>query len=141
MTSRIEKALRRAVSGIDGLGGAVSLVIVDDRTIRRLNRMMLNRDRVTDVLAYELGGGEGPWGEVVASAETARRQARRRNVPIWTELLLYLLHGMLHLAGYEDADADDFREMHMAERGLLERAGLTDIVVRRLVPDSMVFVR
>lgn len=140
-TSKIETALRKAGGGIRALKGLVSLVIIDDRTIRRLNRRSLGRDRATDVLAYELGPGEGPWGEVVASAETASRQARKRGVPLWTELTLYLLHGTLHLAGYDDRDDDGFRGMHLAERKLLKRAGLADAVIRRLVPDSMVFVR
>jgi len=137
----LEGALKKAMGGIPHLQGPVSLVVVDDPTIKGLNRKLLGRNRATDVLAYELGRGEGPWGEVIASAQTAKKQAENRKVPIWTELLLYLLHGMLHLAGHDDLADEGFRRMHMAERKLLKRAALDENVIKRLVPDSMVFLR
>ena len=93
------------------------------------------------MLAFSLGEGEGPTGEVIVSADTAKREARRRFVPIWRELLLYCLHGLLHLAGHDDQDAQSYARMHEAERALLARAGLDAATVKRLVPDSMLLWR
>jgi len=89
------------------LGGrALSLAFVGDAEIRRLNRRFLGRDRTTDVLAFRLDGGfpgTGEFfGEVVVSAETAAREARRRGIPVREELLRYVTHGILHLLGYDD---------------------------------------
>lgn len=84
----------------------VSLAFVEDAEIRRLNRQFLGRDRATDVLAFRLDGGfpvaGGFFGEVVVSAETAAREARRRGIPPREELLRYVTHGILHLLGYDD---------------------------------------
>jgi probable rRNA maturation factor len=60
-------------------------------------------------------------GEVVISAETAARQARRLGVPMALELDLLLVHGLLHLVGYDDSDRLEARLMHERERDLLSR--------------------
>ena len=105
--------------------------------MRRLNRRFTGRGGSTDVLAFPLGDGPGDCGEIVVSAEVARREAARRSVSVWAELLLYCLHGLLHLEGYDDHDRARCRRMRLAERNLLVRAGLDRTVVQRLVPDSM----
>lgn len=89
------------------LGGRpLSLAFVEDAEIRRLNRRFLGRDRATDVLAFRLDAGFPAagefFGEVVVSAETAVREARRRGIPAAEELLRYVIHGILHLLGYDD---------------------------------------
>jgi len=138
MVTRPDEALRRALPTIRGLAGEISFVILDDPAMRNLNRRYLGRNRATDVLAFDLGPGGGPSAEVLVSADTARRQAMRRRVPVWMELVLYLLHGALHLAGYDDEEDGDFRRMRVAERRLLARIGIDRAIVKRLVPDAMV---
>lgn len=98
--------------------------VVDDREIRRLHARYLGRRRATDVIAFNL---EGPassplLGEVVISAETAKRQSRRVGVPLALELDLLLVHGLLHLAGWDDREVRKARRMHERERTILSLA-------------------
>jgi probable rRNA maturation factor len=109
----------------DGHGGAeLSLAIVGDREMRRLNREYHGVDEPTDVLAFPLAGPGGAplLGEVIVSAETAAREAARRGLPFAREVALYAVHGTLHLLGYDDHAPRDRRRMRRRERALLGSA-------------------
>jgi probable rRNA maturation factor len=112
--------LRRAARAAGELRGPVEIVVVNDAGIRQVNRAVLGHDRATDVVTCPM---EEPhlWGEVVVSAETAAREARRRRVPLARELALYVVHGVLHLAGLDDRTAAGRRAMRAAERAALRR--------------------
>ena len=111
-----------------GLG----IIIVDDRAIRVLNRRHLRHDRATDVIAFPLLGDpvgtggraaratQGLLGEVYISATTARREARRRGITAREELSRYLVHGILHLCGYDDHRPSDRRRMWARQEKLVE---------------------
>jgi len=105
--------------------GSISLAIVDDATIHELNRRHLGHDYATDVLSFVLESGEG-WleGEVVASMETAARRAPEFGWAAADELLLYVVHGALHLVGHDDQDPEARRAMRAAERKYLGRSGI-----------------
>jgi probable rRNA maturation factor len=101
------RSLRRAVrmvlkdSGIDD--AEISLAIVDDPTIRQLHQRYLGQDVPTDVLSFVLEReGNRLEGEVIVSADTARSAAPRYRHSPAEELLLYVIHGILHLVGYRD---------------------------------------
>jgi probable rRNA maturation factor len=101
--------------------GDVDVLVVDDPAIKRLNRLYRGVDRRTDVLAFPLEA-PGPSllvGQIVISAETARRQARQVDVPLAIELDLLVTHGVLHLVGYDDRDPIEARLMHERERQIL----------------------
>jgi probable rRNA maturation factor len=107
-------------------GGGVEIAVVDDAEIRRLNRMFRGIGRRTDVLAFPLEIAEAPAGlvgQVVISADTARRQARRLGVPLALELELLVTHGILHLVGYDDRDPTEADLMHRREREILSSTG------------------
>ncbi len=103
-------ALRRDVRKILALlgipGREVSLLFVDDEGIRKINRDYLRRDRPTNVIAFSLAEGDfgdvnpGVLGDVVVSVETAAREARAAGIAIEDAILYLILHGILHLAGY-----------------------------------------
>ena len=123
---RIAKAVAAARALRPGRRGALSVALVDDRAIRRLHRDHLAIDSATDVLAFPLAGAPGgALGEVVASAETARREAAARGHPAADELLLYVVHGLLHLLGFDDHTEGDRRRMRAAERRALRAAGVS----------------
>jgi len=108
-----------------GFVGSLSLAVVDDRAMRRVNRVFHAADRATDVLAFPLGGGPGGAfdAEVVVSADTARREAAKRGVTPAAELMLYVVHGVLHLLGEDDHDPDDARRMHERSLSILAALG------------------
>ena len=119
--ARLRAAARRALAALGRSDREVHVTVVDDRRIRALNARYLGIRRATDVLAFDLAG-PGPtrlWGEVIVSAETAARQARRLGVPLAAELDLLVVHGLLHLAGYDDHDPRQARRMHERAREIL----------------------
>ncbi|MFQ5989410.1 MAG: rRNA maturation RNase YbeY [Candidatus Methylomirabilales bacterium] len=102
----------------------VSVVLVDDRAIRRLNRLYLNHDRPTDVLAFpQQQGLPSPQphllGDVVISVETAARQAKAHGHSLAQELAMLLIHGILHLLGYDDSTPATRRRMWAEQARLL----------------------
>ncbi len=98
-----------------------SAVLVSDRRIRELNRRYRKRSAATDVLSFPLREN-GYLGEVVISASTARRQARRYRHRVEEEVKLLLLHGVLHLLGYDHET--DRGQMARREHTLRRRLGL-----------------
>jgi probable rRNA maturation factor len=103
--------LRRDVRKILALLGIpareLSLLFVDDEGIRTINRDYLRRDRPTNVIAFSLADGDfgdvnpGVLGDVVISVETAAREARAARIAVEDAILHLILHGILHLAGYD----------------------------------------
>ena len=112
------------------LDRSLSVVLTDDDAIAGLNQQWRQVDGPTDVLSFPLHELEDalahdlPFGEVVVSADTAIQQAAERGIPPSHELVLYVVHGVLHLLGYDDHDPAERRRMREAEARCLERAGV-----------------
>jgi probable rRNA maturation factor len=118
---------------LDGEGvkeAAVSVAFVDDATIQALNERYLDHAEPTDVLTFPLSGPKAKKleGEVVIGVDVARREAAERGHSVDDELALYVIHGLLHLCGYDDHDEEDTAEMRSRERHWLSELGLPDIV-------------
>ncbi len=102
----------------------VGLVFVNDRRMRDYNRQYRGQDKTTNVLAFatEEGGGiphHGGLGDIVISAETAAREAHQAGKPYPAYLLTLLIHGLLHLFGYDhERSPKDARRMQQRERRL-----------------------
>jgi probable rRNA maturation factor len=123
---RLARAAARALTALGRPAGVVDIAIVDDAEIRTLNRSFRGVARRTDVLAFPLEMAEaagGVVGQVVISAPTAERQARRVGVPTALELDLLVTHGILHLVGYDDRDPAEAALMHARERDILSDGG------------------
>ena len=104
----------------------ISISLVDDGAIREVNARHLNRDRPTDVIAFDYDpDSEGIAGEVIVSAERARQEAEARGHDPVEELLLYVVHGIMHLSGYDDKDKDDAKEMWKAQNRVMKKLGFT----------------
>jgi probable rRNA maturation factor len=106
--------------------GAVNVVLVDDREIRRLNRRYRGQDKATDVLSFSYldGGGvpaDGTVGDVYVSHETLARDARRLGVAAPDLALRIVVHGLLHVVGYDHESDRDAARMERRERTLLRR--------------------
>jgi len=94
----------------------LNIVIVNDRQIAELNRQFHQTDGATDVLSFDYGGGQG---ELIVSVERACAQARQFRSTASRELALYVIHGILHLSGYDDLAPRPRVRMRVAERRLL----------------------
>lgn len=117
---RIRDAARRALRSA-GAAGEVSLVYVGSAEIRDLNREYLGRDGETDVIAFPLeDDADSLLGEVIVCADVAVREARKRRRAPMEEVLLYTVHGLLHLLGYDDRTPALAREMRRKEAEILQ---------------------
>jgi probable rRNA maturation factor len=124
-----EKRLKQAAESIlreaGFTAGSLSIAVVDDPTIHELNRQFLAHDYPTDVLSFLLEQqGQRIEGEVVASADTARRTAEQLGLPPEDELLLYVIHGTLHIVGHDDSEDEQRSAMRAAERSCLAKFGV-----------------
>lgn len=124
-TPRLRATAEAALRALGRADLHVDVTVVDDPVIRRLNARYLRRRTTTDVLAFDLEA-PGPsrlMGEVIVCADTASRQARRVGVSVALELDLLVVHGLLHLAGWDDHEPREARLMHEREREILAEAG------------------
>jgi probable rRNA maturation factor len=101
----------------------VSVVFVSDAELARLHDRWLGDPAPTDVMAFDLGEDGGAGGEVYVSVQRARAEARARGRTPAAELALYVIHGCLHLCGYDDRASRARARMRAAEREVLTRAG------------------
>jgi probable rRNA maturation factor len=100
----------------------VSIAIVDDERIREINRSFRGTDATTDVIAFEAEDEPDRLaGEVIVSADTARRQAEEYEHSMQRELCLLVAHGVLHVLGYEDYDDQARARMMALQERALER--------------------
>lgn len=97
----------------------VSVVLVNDRRIRAMNVEFLDHDYATDVITFPLDD-EAVDGEIYISVETAARQAKEYNVSFKQELLRLVIHGVLHLLGFDDATPELRGRMHQEENRVLQ---------------------
>lgn len=105
----------------------VSIAIVDDATIHQLNREHLEHDWPTDVISFIFEFDEqsrAVEGEIVASIDTATRLSAAAGWSPRDELLLYIVHGLLHLAGLDDIQPDDQQKMRETEKECLAALGV-----------------
>lgn len=122
--------LVRQVLAIEGVRNAsISLVIVDNQTIREINREHLGHDWETDVITFPLSDpDEEPLlGELVVSAEMAKTSAAEVGEDPWAELALYVVHGLLHLLGYDDLSEAEAAAMRRREGEVLALLGLKNL--------------
>jgi len=119
-----------------GLLGQVTVLLTTDATIRDLNRRFRGKDEATDVLSFPatnpLQSQKEIAGDVAISVETARKQAAEQGHMLGVELKVLILHGLLHLAGYDhEADAG---KMQRRERQLRAKLGLPEGLIERAAP-------
>jgi probable rRNA maturation factor len=129
-----DDVLRRAVLCVfaheNVTASDVSLVLTGDEEIHRLNREFLNHDYPTDVLSFPLSDDDSPSasaasqprrveGELIVSLDTARRVADREGWSLEAEVVLYVVHGLLHLCGYDDQTDVTRLMMRKREREIL----------------------
>ena len=124
-----DAAIQRAAAAVLAAEGCdcarLSVAVVDDDAIAALHDRYLGLACPTDVLTFDLrdAGDRGVSGEVVVSAETAARTAAALGHDAEAELLLYVIHGLLHLLGYDDKDAEKAAVMRARQESLLDDLG------------------
>ncbi|MEW6142173.1 MAG: rRNA maturation RNase YbeY [Chloroflexota bacterium] len=112
----------------------VSLLVIGDAEVHRLNRDYRGKDRITDVLSFGMTGGKGDdfiappdgvrrLGEVIISYPQAERQAKDAGHNVKSEMALLVVHGVLHLLGYDHGNVADKRRMWRRQKAILAKLG------------------
>lgn len=104
----------------------ISIAIVDDTQIRKVNKQFLNQDFPTDCLSFNLSGNgtsSVKSFELVVNAEMAVKEANLRGHSSEAELALYITHGLLHNLGFDDSTQGRARKMHDTEDEILRQLG------------------
>ncbi|NOR49560.1 MAG: rRNA maturation RNase YbeY [Desulfuromonadales bacterium] len=118
----LRKVARKILSASACPDAQLSILIVDDAQIQEVNRDYLGKDRPTNVISFAMQEGEGGGiqpdllGDVVISAETAARDASEAQTTFDSELYFLLLHGILHLLGYDHERGTQAEAKHMEAR-------------------------
>jgi probable rRNA maturation factor len=119
----------RRAQRLSGVSGQVDILIAGNRRLRELNRCFRKKDKPTDVLSFPRDQASGGGGDIAISAEIAAKNAARYGHPAAAELKVLILHGMLHLAGY-DHERDN-GEMAARETALRRRLKLPSTLIER----------
>jgi len=129
----LRRLLRRALVAEGIVQAEISILLVDDRRMAALHEQWLGVPGPTDVITFDLSEPHPSrhpepaaclQGDIVVSTETARRTSRQLGWTPRQELILYCIHGLLHLTGYDDIALADRRAMRARERSLLKHLGL-----------------
>lgn len=100
----LSKIAHRALEVLGLSKVELSIALVSDAQIKRLNKLYRNKDKPTDVLSFPIGEKVNGWlilGDIVISVDTARRQAQELGYSLEEELKRLLVHGLVHLLGYD----------------------------------------
>ena len=129
----LEHWLPTAVQSIPAAPRSISIALVGDRRMAALHKKFSDVPGPTDVLTFELehnAHGHTTGGEIVLCVPFARREGKQRGNRAENELLLYALHGVLHLSGYDDRDPAAHQRMHAEEDRILREIGIGPVFQR-----------
>jgi probable rRNA maturation factor len=120
----LERLVKRALAA-EGIEQAeIGILLVDDRRIAKLHGEWFDDPTPTDVITFDLSTGDVLAGDIAVSTETARRLARELGWTPRQEVAYYVVHGLLHLTGYDDHTPPDRRAMRSRERAVMKAIGL-----------------
>lgn len=108
----VGKIRRKKVSALDRLE-EILVVLISDRRMAQLHQRFLHQSGPTDVITFD-------HGEIFISVDTAQRNARRFGTSLQREIELYVIHGLLHLRGFDDRSLRDAKQMDRVQRRILD---------------------
>ena len=133
--SKILKDAAQAALNHQAANGDIVILLTDDKKLHQLNREFLGIDRPTDVLSFPASEtdpetGDRYLGDIIISIERAQEQAHAAKHPLEAEAQLLIVHGILHLLGYDHANAKEKTKMWKVQGEILESLGLGKIQIR-----------
>jgi len=115
--SALESCVRKYGENTTSLTDEIFVLLISDRRMESLHRRFLNQTGSTDVITFQ-------HGEIFVSVPMAQRQARRFGTTLIREIQLYIVHGLLHLCGFNDQTAAQTRRMRSAEKAILRQVAV-----------------
>ncbi len=123
--TRIRRRLLKIFKKLENPKGEISILLTGDAEMKKLNSRYRGKRKTTDVLSFPSGDGPGPKviGDIVISAPKARRQAKSIGSSFEREVLFLIVHGLLHLLGYDHEKSEkDAGKMEEMQRVLMKTA-------------------
>lgn len=129
---RLRALVGNVLSQFEVVCASVDIAIVDDPAIMNVHEKYLGVPKTTDVISFDLSDDRqaGRCFEIIINAEEAARQAQQRGHTPQAELALYIVHGLLHNLGYDDASAEQSEHMHRMEDQILQQNGCGRVYYR-----------
>ncbi len=115
-----------AAEGSPEIGREIALLLCDDATMRDLNQRFRGEDKPTNVLSFPSGEREGFLGDIALARETCSREASEKSIPLRDHAAHLIIHGMLHLIGYDHETDEDASVMESRESEILGAIGIAD---------------
>lgn len=115
----VRDVFRKATEAVGVRNKEVAVVLVGENKMRGLNKQYRGKNRVTDVLSFETKGDNEELGDIVVCIPRAKKQARQAGHGFEKELAILLIHGLLHLSGYDHEKQDGAKLMEDLENRIL----------------------
>ena len=120
--AKMKKVAGKALRTLKKGDAELNIVFFSSQKIRAMNRRYLGKDASTDVIAFQSEGRQRFLGDIAISTDKAARNAKEYGTTFAQETALYVIHGILHLAGYDDLRKKDSRVMRRIENELFQKA-------------------
>ena len=112
---KFKKLVEKIIASEKKIIGEINFIITTDDNLRTINREFLNHDYFTDVISFNYSAGENISGEIYISEDTVRHNSIEYNVGLDNEMQRVMIHGILHLVGYNDKTDSEKQEMRRLE--------------------------
>jgi probable rRNA maturation factor len=119
---KIKQLIEKVIAKEYKISGDLNFIITNDNNVRSINTEFLEHDYNTDVISFGYNSGNVVNGEVYISIDTVRSNSLNYNVSLSEEVLRVIIHGVLHLLGYDDKTEDEKRVIREKEDLWLKRS-------------------
>jgi probable rRNA maturation factor len=131
MPDTADLAREAAIAGLGGLPGGLAVLLTDDDSVRALNHRFRGMDAATNVLAFPAASNPaGHLGDIALAFGVCDTEARAQDKTLADHLRHLVIHGVLHLLGYDHLEESEANRMEALERELLATLGVSDPYVR-----------
>ncbi len=117
----LKNVIRCAVKAVGNINHHITVILSDDPFIRQLNRKFMGKNQSTDVLSFDMSdsSADATIGEIYVNLDRTRKQALEFGIMFWNELVRLVIHGILHLYGYDDQDPVSRKRMIQRQEELV----------------------